>query len=169
VQKGKFREDLYFRLSVVPIYIPPLRQRKEDIQLLVEEFTHKIAGPEFKFPREGLDVLLAHDWPGNVRELRNVLERGIYLSKQMGDDAFKFINVSGIGVPRPTSSEGVHVEFDPNESYRANKERWNDEFERRYLKWLLARSEGNISRAAREADMDRKYLHKLIKKHKVGV
>jgi transcriptional regulator with GAF, ATPase, and Fis domain len=169
VQKGKFREDLFFRLSVVPVYIPPLRQRKEDIPLLVEEFAKKIAGGGFEFPREALDVLLAHDWPGNVRELRNVLERGIYLSKQMGDDAFKFINISGIGAPRPTSTDGVQMEFNSEESYRANKERWNDEFEKRYLKWLLTRSEGNISRAAREADMDRKYLHKLIKKHKVVV
>jgi transcriptional regulator with GAF, ATPase, and Fis domain len=170
VQKGKFREDLYFRLSVVPIYIPPLRQRKEDIPLLVEEFARKLGHPDFKIPAEAVDVLLAHDWPGNVRELRNVLERGIYLSKQMGDEAFKFINISGLA-PRPggASADGMVMEFDPAQSYRANKERWNDEFERKYLKWLLARAEGNISRAAREADMDRKYLHKLIKKHGVSI
>jgi transcriptional regulator with GAF, ATPase, and Fis domain len=170
VEKGKFREDLYFRLSVVPLYIPPLRQRKEDIPLLVEEFAHRIGGPEAGVPSHAFDVLLAHDWPGNIRELRNVLERGIYLSKQMGEDAYKFINISGLA-PRPggASADGVPVDFDPNESYRANKERWNDEFERRYLKWLLSRAEGNISRAAREADMDRKYLHKLIKKHDVSI
>jgi len=168
VQKGKFREDLYFRLSVVPIYIPPLRQRKEDIPLLVDDFARKLGHPDFKIPRDAIDVLLAHDWPGNVRELRNVLERGIYLSKQMGDEAFKFINISGLA-PRPASSDDMVVEFDPSSSYRINKERWNDEFERRYLKWLLARSEGNISRAAREADMDRKYLHKLIKKHEINI
>jgi len=170
VQKGKFREDLFFRLCVVPLYIPPLRQRKEDIALLVEEFCRKISGQDtFRYPHEALDVLLAHDWPGNVRELRNVLERGIYLSRQMGDDAFKYINISGVGAPRPLPTDGSPVDFKSDESYRVNKERWNVEFERRYLIWLLARSEGNISRAAREADMDRKYLHKLIKKHNVVV
>jgi DNA-binding NtrC family response regulator len=104
-----------------------------------------------------------------VRELRNVLERGLYLSKQYGPEAFKLINISGIGPSRQPTSDGVHIEFIPDESYRVNKERWNDEFEKRYLKWLLNRADGNISKAAREADMDRKYLHKLIKKHNVPV
>jgi len=170
VQKGKFREDLFFRLSVVPIYIPPLRQRKEDIPLLVEEFGRKLA-PQggIDIPPEALDSLMAHDWPGNVRELRNVLERGIYLSKQLGADAFKLVNISGLGPGRHGGNDGgVQVEFNPGESYRVNKERWNDEFEKRYLQWLLQRAEGNISKAAREADMDRKYLHKLIKKHGLG-
>jgi transcriptional regulator with GAF, ATPase, and Fis domain len=168
VQKGKFREDLFFRLSVVPIYIPPLRQRKEDVPMLVQDFGHKLGGPDFQVPPDVIDSLMAHDWPGNVRELRNVLERGIYLSKQMGSDAFKMINVGGVGPVRTPSSDGVQIQFNPAESYRVNKERWNDEFERRYLQWLLSRAEGNISKAAREADMDRKYLHKLIKKHNLG-
>ncbi|MFZ5785282.1 MAG: sigma 54-interacting transcriptional regulator, partial [Acidobacteriota bacterium] len=168
VSKGKFREDLYFRLSVVPIYIPPIRQRKEDIPLLVQEFAHKLGGPDYEIPPDVIDSLMAHDWPGNVRELRNVLERGVYLSKQLGSDAFKMINTSGVGPVRPPASDGVPVQFNPAESYRVNKERWNDEFERRYLQWLLQRAEGNISKAAREADMDRKYLHKLIKKHNLG-
>jgi transcriptional regulator with GAF, ATPase, and Fis domain len=168
VAKGKFREDLYFRLSVVPIYIPPIRQRKEDIPLLVQEFAHKLGGPDYEIPPDVIDSLMAHDWPGNVRELRNVLERGVYLSKQLGSDAFKMINTSGVGPIRPPASDGVPVQFNPAESYRVNKERWNDEFERRYLQWLLQRAEGNISKAAREADMDRKYLHKLIKKHNLG-
>jgi transcriptional regulator with GAF, ATPase, and Fis domain len=164
VEKGKFREDLYFRLSVVPMYIPPLRQRREDIPLLVEEFSKKLGGPGFEVPRDALDSLMAHDWPGNIRELRNVLERGLYLSKQIGSDAFKVVNPTGMGSIRALD-EGTPAQFNPSESYRANKERWNDAFERRYLQWLLGRAEGNISKAAREADMDRKYLHKLIKKH----
>ena len=168
VAKGKFREDLFFRLSVVPIYVPPLRQRKEDLPLLVDEFATKLGGGELRVPPEALDGLMAHDWPGNVRELRNVLERGLYLSKQLGPDAFKLVNVSGMVQSRPTAREAAPVEFNPGESYRGNKERWNDEFEKRYLQWLLVRSEGNISKAAREADMDRKYLHKLIKKHNLG-
>ncbi|MCA9665412.1 MAG: sigma 54-interacting transcriptional regulator [Myxococcales bacterium] len=169
IAKGKFREDLYFRLSVVPIYMPALRERKDDIPLLVHEFARKLGAAEADFPPEGMDMLAAHDWPGNVRELRNILERGLYLSKQMGSEAFKFINITGLGAPRPSAQRSVEIEFDSRDSYRANKERWNDEFERRYLNWLLKRADGNISRAAREADMDRKYLHKLIKKHNIVV
>ncbi|MCB9555980.1 MAG: sigma 54-interacting transcriptional regulator [Deltaproteobacteria bacterium] len=169
VQKGKFREDLYFRLSVVPIYVPPLRERKEDVAPLINEFIKKLAPEGLEMTPEALDGLVAHDWPGNVRELRNVLERGMYLSKQVGSEAFKFIDATAMGFPRPAGGRsGVDVTFDPTQSYRTNKERWNDDFERRYLTWLLQRSQGNISRAAREADMDRKYLHKLIKKHGIS-
>jgi len=116
-----------------------------------------------------MDILLAHDWPGNVRELRNVLERAVYLGKAAGGEGvIQFLNIAGTagaGAPTPLGMEM----FDPALSYRDNKEKWSDDFEKRYLKWLLARSEGNISRAAREADMDRKYLHKLLKKHNIIV
>src|SRR5262249_14486268 len=83
VQKGKFREDLYFRLSVVPIHMPSLRERKEDIPLIVRTLIARLGTPGAP-PRDldeaTLQSLMAHDWPGNVRELRNILERGIYLS-----------------------------------------------------------------------------------------
>ena len=166
VQKGKFREDLYFRLAVVPLYIPPIRERKEDIPLLVAEFSKKL-GDGVDIPKETMDLLMAHDWPGNVRELRNVLERGHYLSKQMGPAAYNLISIPGSAQPAQQSSGPQPMDFDAARSYRWNKERWTDEFEQQYLRWLLARTGGNISGAAREADMDRKYLHKLIKKHKI--
>ncbi|MCC6749591.1 MAG: sigma 54-interacting transcriptional regulator [Deltaproteobacteria bacterium] len=171
VEKGKFREDLYFRLSVVPVYVPALRERREDVPLLVKDFAAKLGFADEELPDEAMAILTAHDWPGNVRELRNVLERGLYLSRQAGDDAMKFISVMGLGAgrPAPAGGRGLEPEFDPKASYRDNKERWSDAFERRYLDWLLRRSEGNISRAAREADMDRKYLHKLLKKHNIVV
>lgn len=173
IDKGKFREDLFFRLSVVPLYIPPLRERKDDIPLLVSEFARKLGAGALDIHAEAHDILLAHDWPGNVRELRNVLERGLFLSKQMGVNAFNSINFSGLGSSRPriATNSGVNsarMDFDTQLSYRANKERWNNVFEERYLRWLLDRAGGNISRAAREAGMDRKYLHKLLKKHRVG-
>ena len=166
VQKGKFREDLYFRLAVVPLYIPPVRERKEDIPMLVAEFAKKL-GDGVDIPKDTMDLLMAHDWPGNVRELRNVLERGHYLSKQMGPAAYNLITIPGTGQPIAQSGAPGPMNFDATQSYRWNKERWTDEFEQQYLKWLLARTGGNISGAAREADMDRKYLHKLIKKHKI--
>jgi DNA-binding NtrC family response regulator len=172
VAKGKFREDLYFRLSVVPIHTPSLRERKEDIPLIMRAILARLAkdGAEPRAVDDAaLSSLLAHDWPGNVRELRNVLERGVYLSTGMGlvDAApVKLVAMpgSGAGAPDPL---GPVPQFDANRSYRDNKELWENEFERRYLAWLMQRAQGNISRAAREADMDRKYLHKLLKKHAI--
>ncbi|MCS6912763.1 MAG: sigma 54-interacting transcriptional regulator [Myxococcales bacterium] len=160
VERGKFREDLFFRLSVVPVRLPPLRERKEDLPLLARSFLSRIAGEGGQVPQlddRFLNMLMAHDWPGNIRELRNVIERGVVLGEP------RLIDM-------PSSGHSDHAaepmpEFDANLSYRQNKERWEDAFERRYLRWLMLRSDRNISRAAREADMDRKYLHKLLKKH----
>src|SRR6185295_5840016 len=84
VDKGRFREDLYFRVAVVPVTLPPLRERREDIPLLVEAFLDKMAdasGSRPQLPPGGLQLLAAHDWPGNVRELRNMIERMVYLEE----------------------------------------------------------------------------------------
>ncbi|MDB4967315.1 MAG: sigma54 specific transcriptional regulator, Fis family [Myxococcales bacterium] len=168
VQKGKFREDLYFRLSVVPIHMPSVRERKEDIPLIVRAFLAKMA-KEGAPPREMDDAtiqsLMSHDWPGNVRELRNVLERGVYLSPTAANGS----PVKLVSMPSPHSDgfEATAAPFQESKSYRENKEQWENEFEKRYLTWLMERAQGNISRAAREADMDRKYLHKLLKKHAI--
>jgi DNA-binding NtrC family response regulator len=189
VEKGKFREDLYFRLSVVPITMPSLRARREDIPLLVAQFLAKLPGGEaeggagepLRVDDATMGALMAHDWPGNIRELRNVLERAL----AMGADPRRLIAPLGdrrIAVPTAqfpsvgaAGSSGVFdggadggfgaFEFRPDQPFRDQKERWSDEFERRYLTWLLGRADGNISKAARDADMDRKYLHKLLKKH----
>jgi DNA-binding NtrC family response regulator len=168
VQKGKFREDLYFRLSVVPIHMPSVRERKEDIPLIVRAFLAKMA-KEGAPPREIDDAtmqsLMAHDWPGNVRELRNVLERGVYLSPAGASGApVKLVSMPSTG---SDGFDAAAAPFNESKSYRENKEQWENEFEKRYLTWLMQRAQGNISRAAREADMDRKYLHKLLKKHAI--
>jgi transcriptional regulator with GAF, ATPase, and Fis domain len=166
VTQGKFREDLYFRLSVVPIRMPSLRERKEDLPLLVKAFLEKIdPNGKREVDEQTLQTFMAHDWPGNIRELRNVLERGVYL--QPGGSSVRLVALPGQDVAAATGGGGPA--FDPALSYRDNKERWENEFEKRYLKWLMQRAEGNISRAAREADMDRKYLHKLLKKHAIVV
>ncbi len=180
VQQGKFREDLFFRLSVVPIRVPALRERKEDLPLLVHAFLKRINAEQGVAQREldesAMSALVAHDWPGNVRELRNVLERGVYLAP--GAQPVKLVSLPGqvdggleqspLGGNAATASAGASA-FDAALSYRDNKERWENDFEKRYLTWLMERAEGNISRAAREADMDRKYLHKLLKKHAIVV
>jgi transcriptional regulator with GAF, ATPase, and Fis domain len=173
VQQGKFREDLFFRLSVVPIRMPSLRERKEDLPLLVRSFMKRIQseqGVARELDGSALATLTNHDWPGNVRELRNVLERGVYLAP--GAQPVKLVALpgssDGLDAPSPAPSPAPPA-FDASLSYRDNKERWENDFERRYLTWLMERAQGNISRAAREADMDRKYLHKLLKKHSIVV
>ena len=199
VKRGRFREDLYFRLSVVPIRMPSLRERKEDLPLLIDAFLKSLgerAGGTRTLDEQAMQALLAHDWPGNIRELRNVLERGVSLTHgssvvrlgalqsagsplsapggatgaaggaaEPSDDGDEVVETVAGGATSPNSSS--ELSFDAALSYRGNKERWENEFERRYLTWLMQRAQGNISRAAREADMDRKYLHKLLKKHAI--
>jgi DNA-binding NtrC family response regulator len=105
---------------------------------------------------------MAHDWPGNVRELRNVIERALALGADPG------MLVAPLGAEtQPGKSVALRdaVEFEAGLSFRETKEKWNELFERRYLSWLIKRADGNISKAARDADMDRKYLHKLLRKY----
>jgi len=186
VEKGKFREDLYFRLNVVPIVAPPLRDRREDIPPMVDIFIRQLsapgapgapgagdragagalagagsAGTPLSLTQQTMAALMAHDWPGNVRELRNVIERALAL----GSEPSALVAPLGDRPLVTSSRASIPVEFAPGLPFRDEKERWNEQFERRYLTWLLRRAEGNISKAARDADMDRKYLHKLLKKY----
>jgi DNA-binding NtrC family response regulator len=171
VEKGKFREDLYFRLNVVPITAPSLRDRREDIPRLIDHFLTKLTPPGVT-PPDLSDAtraaLYAHDWPGNVRELRNVIERALALGTDPG------AMVAPLGA-EPYARHGAAagggagegMDFQAGMSFRDTKEKWNEVFERRYLSWLLKRADGNISKAARDADMDRKYLHKLLRKYEI--
>ena len=161
VEKGKFREDLFFRLNVVPIAAPALRERREDIPLLIDSMLAKLAPDGAAVTEATRAALIAHDWPGNVRELRNVIERALALGADPG------MLVAPLG-PHDLAKPGSvrdGVEFESGLSFRDAKDKWNEQFERRYLGWLLKRADGNISKAARDADMDRKYLHKLLRKY----
>ena len=164
VHAGKFREDLYFRLAVVPVKVPPLRQRREDIPMLADAILDAACagGERIRLSDATTQGLLAHDWPGNVRELRNVLERAVYMARATGAT-----ELDGVALGAGGGESNAAFSFEPEKSYRETRARFESEFERRYVKWLLTRHAGNVSAAAREAKMDRKHLHELAKKHGV--
>jgi transcriptional regulator with GAF, ATPase, and Fis domain len=166
VQRGKFREDLYFRLAVVPVTVPALRQRRDDIPALVECFLKQARErdprlAQIALSQDTLAGLMAHDWPGNVRELRNVLDRAMYIAATSNDPQLRLVDLP---VLAQGSSRG-EWQFDENASYRETRSRFENEFEQRYVSWLLERHDGNVSAAARAAKMDRKHLHDLARRH----
>jgi DNA-binding NtrC family response regulator len=169
VERGKFREDLFFRLAVVPIELPPLRERREDIPLIVERLLAQIGADDPSVPRtvsrQALDALRAHDWPGNVRELRNVLERAAYLARAAGEREIGLTGVPFALGGRSGTEELRAPAFDPGKSYRETRAEWEATFEKAYVRWLLERHAYNISAASRAADMDRKHLYRLAKRH----
>ncbi len=152
-----FRDDLYFRLAIVSCDLPPLRERREDIPILIEAFSRRLPPGMWRPPApEAMARLIGYEWPGNVRELRNVVERSAYMSPDGGIDLI---------AADDRRAEPRTMSFDPTLTFREQKERAVEHFEAAYLRWLLERAGGNISRAAREADMDRKYLHKLLRRY----
>ena len=145
VNRGLFREDLFYRLNVVSLRMAPLRERPDDIPLLATHFWRVFTrDPEARLPDEFLEPLLAHSWPGNVRELKNRVERAATL-----DAHLEITNAKKLG----------------EESFREAKNVAVDTFERTFLTSLLARAGGNLSEAARQAQMDRVYLTRLLRKH----
>ena len=168
VARGKFREDLYFRLAVVPVTVPALRQRREDIPALVECFLKQARERDPKLARitltQGtLDGLMAHDWPGNVRELRNVLDRALYIAAATEEPQLRLLDMPVVATAGTSSV--ANWQFDENQSYREVRSQFEHEFEQRYIRWLLDKHAGNVSAAARAAKMDRKHLHDLARRH----
>jgi DNA-binding NtrC family response regulator len=151
VNRGAFRSDLYFRLSVVTVWMPPLRDRKEDIPALAKSFLTQLS-PKGSGPlsHEVMERFVLHDWPGNVRELRNYVER---------------VATMGEHWVRPSSERAVLGSEVPAESFKSAKQRVIDRFERDYLAELLKRHGGNASAAAREAQLNRIHLLKLLRRH----
>lgn len=157
VNSSQFRLDLFYRLAVVLLRVPPLRERPEDIPLLIEHFASE-AGQLDRvaqlFPPERLDALKAHGWPGNVRELRNVVLGTLAL----GATPDEFERAPGIAAVSPALAGAPKV-------FREAKQEVVDRFEREYLSQLLASTSGNIREAARQAQMNRSYLMELLKRH----
>ena len=165
VNHGRFREDLYFRLSVVTVRLPPLRKRLEDIPLLVRVLLRSINAEECEhmFTPEVLADLSRHDWPGNVRELRNYLERSVVLEAAAPAAAPKSID-SG---PQAAAGTQPGAVVNLEKPFKQAKDELIADFERKYLAALLEVSGGNISRAARLAKMDRMYLYRLLQRYEL--
>jgi transcriptional regulator with GAF, ATPase, and Fis domain len=161
VSKGTFRQDLYYRLNVFSLNLPPLRDRKEDVPTLAERFLEDVANeagvPPKRLDSAALKKLLSYDWPGNVRELKNLLERTALLAR--GD----VIRAEEIDLEQKIGAGSDDAAADATKTWNDAKE----SFARRYLKDVLARSGGNISLAARESGMLRQAFQRLLKRHAI--
>jgi transcriptional regulator with GAF, ATPase, and Fis domain len=170
VNKGRFREDLFFRLSVVTVTVPPLRERKGDIELLIQHFLDLLGAKNADrlFTKEVIQELSQHDWPGNVRELRNWVERAVVLETTTirPPTSARSGELGAPATAETATSTTMNVRpIDVGVPFKIAKEQLIDDFERAYLQALLAWSGGNMSRAARHAGIDRMYLHRLVQRH----
>jgi DNA-binding NtrC family response regulator len=172
VQAGELREDLYYRLRVVPIHVPALRERQEDIPLLADYFLstfwvrHRNRGAPFpKLTEAALHALCTHSWRGNVRELQNVIEHVAVITDPAAEIRAEDLELSGDPTPTPTGSSASLIATLLEESYHTARDRVVAQFERQYLSWLVNRAAGNMSKAARIAGVDRTTLYRLMERH----
>jgi transcriptional regulator with PAS, ATPase and Fis domain len=159
VVEGRFREDLYYRLKVVTLQLPPLRERSEDIPLLVDHLVRRAARECRKtvtgVSEQALALLLAYDWPGNVRELAHVLERGVALAQQevlTAEDLPAELRRSGPAAARATPEDRPTLA----------------ELKRRYVHRVFEESGGNVSRAAQVLGVDRRSLYRMLQRYGVS-
>jgi DNA-binding NtrC family response regulator len=165
IRKGEFREDLFYRLNVINIQLPPLRERKDDIALLAHHFLQKYStlnGKSFQgFAAEAMEHLMRQEWPGNVRELENVMERGVILAAgntlRTADLA-----VSGQLSLAPSAPEMAAQDF-YSMPFKEAKDRLIEKFHAEYIAKALGRHDGNVSQAAKESGLKRQYLHRLMR------
>jgi transcriptional regulator with PAS, ATPase and Fis domain len=158
IEKGLFREDLYYRLNVISIQIPPLRERSEDIleliQLFLIEFSTKYQKPIPTLPQDVLSSFLHHEWPGNVRQLRNMIERYVILYDEAGSEATDFPVVQLIQQPQ-------------NMIHTLKKEKGDLERDRIYE--ALTSTYGNKSAAAKKLGISRATLYHKIKEYSINI
>jgi len=157
VNEGRFRPDLYFRLAVIRIDIPPLRERPEDIAPLTKHLLAELGADDEVVAKLTTSAFLArlrqNTWPGNVRELRNYLERCLVFEEPMP-------------LASPPQSSGRGPAIDTGLPYAAARKRVLRDFERHYVEALIKAHDGNVSAAARAAEVDRAYLYRLMRRAK---
>jgi DNA-binding NtrC family response regulator len=194
VAEKAFREDLYFRLSVIYVELPPVRERREDIPELAQHFLREVAtrrGVSLSLAPDAVQALMSHAFPGNVRELRNVVERAASLTSgpviTRSDLVFGRDSGASVIVARELANAGAQAAlaavstgdkaptpsvvgfeptgFTPGLDFKEAKQRVVDAFESAYLRALLQRHDGNITRSAQEAGLTRYHLRELLKRH----
>jgi two-component system, NtrC family, nitrogen regulation response regulator NtrX len=155
IDNGRFRSDLFYRLNVIPFQVPPLRERKEDIPVLVEHFNTRFSAEYGKmakqFEPDAIEALQLHDWPGNVRELKNIIERIVIMTSSQKIDAaslpvFETIN----------DTDSASFRF-------PNFKEATDAYQREFIMRKLAESDGNVARAAEEMGVDRSHLYRRMR------
>ena len=159
INRGRFRSDLYYRLNTFKLRVPPLRERRDDIPLLVADFYSQLAPAGEAPPAELLTDFMRHDWPGNVRELRAAVERTVLLGdptvwRELADEYV----TEAPATPRADQFAS---------SFRVAKEQAVAAWEREYVRALIAAHDGNVSRAARAVRMDRNHLRELLTRHRI--
>jgi two-component system response regulator HydG len=159
VKEGKFREDLWFRLRVVPVRLPPLRERREDIPLLVEHFVRKhsvrLDRPPLPLDAAALRAVLDHGWPGNIRELEHAIERGLLLAQ---GETITLADLPPELTPAAASEPGAGG---ADGRYRRARDTW----EQKFLEELLREAGGSVGKAAEAAGLHRSTLYEKLARH----
>ena len=151
VERGKFREDLYYRLAVVEVPLPPLRERLDDVPLLLRHFEQQLARPGRALSAAARESFAARSWPGNVRELRNAVARALSLASE-----------AGVAAGAPAPSEPEEPTIDLTEPLQVGRTRAAESFEKRYIEAALRQTGGNVTRAAELARVNRKFLQRAM-------
>jgi len=172
VREGGFREDLYYRLNVVPVYLPSLRDRHGDVAKLAMAFLERSRNQNPKvrsFTPEAMAKMESYDWPGNVRELRNIVERITILCNSEVIESWHLppeiqqVTPRPLGMPLPKNWE------DFKKLKQQVRDATGQELERRYVTETLERCDGNVSRAAKEIGIQRTNLHALMRRYGISV
>jgi transcriptional regulator with GAF, ATPase, and Fis domain len=157
INRSAFREDLYYRLAVAELHVPPLRERREDIRTLIEHFRSRMPGAvAAEIPADVVSQMLEHAWPGNVRELRNAVERAVLLPQHP-------LRLEPRGATSP-EDPGLGAAIDVEVPFKVAKQQFVDEFDRRFMTALLEKHDWNITAAARATGVDRVSIYKLLER-----
>ncbi|MDD5435546.1 MAG: sigma-54 dependent transcriptional regulator, partial [Nitrospira sp.] len=164
VKEGRFREDLFYRLNIASVQIPPLKERVEDIPILIEHFVNKYSGkyhkPGINISEDGMAEFISYQWPGNVRELENTIQKLIVMSTD------SVIDIKNPNLPFQFNGESMNAIS--AESFNFAKKRVVDSFERNYLFKLLKDYQGDVNSAAKHAGKSRTALWNLLKRHNLS-
>lgn len=164
IAAGRFRKDLYYRLNVIPLYVPPLRHRTDDIPLFVDFFSRAFCArsglPDRRFSPEATALLTGYEWPGNVRELKNIVERLVIMTREDTVTAEHVRRALTPPIPRPDPDAELFGIDDFREARAA--------FEREFLSRKLDETEGNVTRTAERVGLERTNLHRKIKSLGIG-